>query len=229
MKCANSKCDGEQNSPSGKMPIINQGSPESGGMLSAPLAGSVMRFAGIDWRVLAVENNKALLLSEKVLEHRPYDTELVDITWENCTLRQYLNDDFYNKLGAEKSAIAETHNANPNNLWYGTNGGSATTDKIFLLSLEEADKYFGNSGDYINKRRKGSSGKTESSGYRIDTACNKDRMASYGSKKAWWWLRSPGYSSSRAADVGNGGRVDVYGSGVLTALGGVRPALWLNL
>lgn len=48
----------------------------------------------------------------------------------------------------------------------------------------------------------------------------------YGS---WWWLRSPGYDSNDAADVGSGGSVDYGGSGVNYGSDYVRPALTINL
>ena len=115
----------------------------------------IYSFGGYDWRVLAAENSKALLISEYVLEKRSYDSDQEDITWERCTLRTYLNREFYNSFSSEdRNRIIETVNSNSNNLWYGTPGGNDTRDKIFLLSLEEADKYFGNSGDYLAKRRK---------------------------------------------------------------------------
>ena len=119
---------------------------------SRPPIGSAYKFAGIDWRVLDIQGNKALLISKEVLEKRPYNDEYKDITWEKCTLRGYLNGEFYNKLGAAKSAIAETRNANPNNPWYGTTGGNATIDKVFLLSLEEVCSYFGNSAASLKEK-----------------------------------------------------------------------------
>ena len=84
--------------------------------------GSIIEFADIDWRVLDIQGNKALLISEKVLETRRYNDEYKDITWEKCTLRGYLNGDFYNKLGAAKGEIAEMRNGNPDNPWYGATG-----------------------------------------------------------------------------------------------------------
>jgi hypothetical protein len=181
--------------------------------------------AGIEWRILDVQGGKPLLISEKILEKRPYNIEDKAITWENCTLRAYLNGDFLNKLGAAKSSIAETRNSNPDNLWYGTTGGRDTVDKVFLLSLEEVDRYFGNSGDYQNKRRK------DFNGYYIHNQYNSARIAHYGSESecCWWWLRSPGSYSITAANVGDGGDGAVIGSFVFYASGGVRPALWLNL
>jgi hypothetical protein len=186
--------------------------------------------AGIEWRILDVQGDKLLLISEKILEQRPYNIEEKDITWENCTLRKYLNNEFYNKLGVVKPAIAETRNSNPSNQWYGTAGGRDTVDKVFLLSLEELVKYFGNSGDFKNKRRKDHNGNVSSDGCWIHDQYNSARIANYGSEGAcWWWLRSPGFISGTAADVDDVGYVFVYGLNVNYESGGVRPAFWLNL
>jgi hypothetical protein len=189
---------------------------------------------GIDWLVLDVKDGKVLIFSEKVLEERAYNTEDKAITWEQCTLRKYLNNEFYNKLGTAKAAIATTNNQNPNNQWYGISGGNSTTDKVFLLSLEEVDYYFGNSRDYKNERRKKyDNGKYISSndGYYISNNFDNSRTAHNMNKEAcWWWLRSPGDISSRAAGVGGDGGVSIDGIIVSHGNGGgVRPALWLNL
>ena len=192
-----------------------------------------VKLGGIDWRVLTVENNRALLISEKILETRPYNTDFADMTWEQCTLRKYLNSDFYNKLGVAKSEIAETRNKNPNNHWYGISGGNATADKVFLLSLDELVKYFGDSGDLRNKKRYGwnvSKYVLESDGYFLHDQYDGVRIAKDGrSEMCWWWLRSPGGDSFDAAFVYKRGYVGVLGIGVSNDEGGVRPALWINL
>ncbi|MCL2080093.1 MAG: DUF6273 domain-containing protein [Oscillospiraceae bacterium] len=188
---------------------------------SASSSNQHITLAGIDWRVLAVENNKLLLISEKILEERLYHDDDEDITWEKCTLRKYLNGEFYNKLGAAKAAIAETRNDNPKNPWYGTNGGNATTDKVFLLSLDEVCRYFGDSTAELRNVRKDA--------YYFSDKNSANRIAKYGNEADWWWLRSPGGRSIPAASVASDGRVDVRGGGVDLGDSGVRPALWLNL
>ena len=188
-----------------------------------------VNLGGIEWRVLAVENNKALLISEIILEKRPYNVEPKDITWENCTLRKYLNTEFYNKLGKVKSAIAETRNSNPNNQWYGTAGGNVTTDEVFLLSLDELVKYLGDSGDFVNKRRKDRYGNAKNDGYFHYDQYNNARMAKYSNgEEGVWWLRSPGMDNDCVASVHWDGVVMVDGRGVDES-DCVRPALWLNL
>jgi hypothetical protein len=100
-------------------------------------------FGSYTWRVLDVAENKALLITDDVVESRAYNSAYTSTTWEKCTLRQYLNGEFYNKFSdTEKSAIIETTLANNNNTIYGTVGGNNIQDKVFLLSIDEADQYF---------------------------------------------------------------------------------------
>jgi hypothetical protein len=203
---------------------------KSSGAKDSVQVGSIMRFADIEWRVLDVRNNKALLISEKTLETRPYNDKYVDVTWETCAIRQYLNGEFYDKLGAEKSAIAETRNNNPSNPWYGTAGGNATTDKVFLLSLDEVVKYFGDSGALANRRRKDWEGSAKSDGACVFDQYNNARIAKNNSgETSWWWLRSPGCRGYNAASIDScHGYIHVLGDSV-SGTNGVRPALWLKL
>lgn len=97
-----------------------------------------------EWIVLDKEDGKALLLTKESVGEKAYNDERVDITWEECTLRKWLNEDFYNDSfnKAQKSRICETTVKNEDNTEYNTGGGNNTTDKIFLLSIDEAEKYF---------------------------------------------------------------------------------------
>ena len=173
--------------------------------------------------MLDIQNGKALILSERIIEKRPYHSRAEGVTWETCELSQYLNWEFYNSFSTEEKArIAETRIPNKNNPWYGTSGGNATNDKIFLLSIEEVVKYFGDSGQLRNR--------PSNSTYFIDDKYNSARKAVDADGDAsCWWLRSPGYISSRAASVDYVGSIIIYGSDAYSDSGGIRPALWLNL
>jgi RNA polymerase subunit RPABC4/transcription elongation factor Spt4 len=110
-----------------------------------------VQFGGYQWRVLDIQSNRTLLLTDDIIEKRPYNMKWKGVTWEDCTLRHYLNNEFYNRFsGQEQAMILETKNTNANNPWYGTNGGGDTTDKIFMLSIEEVVRYFGDSGQLKN-------------------------------------------------------------------------------
>ena len=52
--------------------------------------GRIITFGKNQWRVLDIQNGKALILSEKVLEKRKYHENYEVITWEQCTLRKYM-------------------------------------------------------------------------------------------------------------------------------------------
>gem|GEM_PF-5955260 len=71
--------------------------------------GDTVQFGELDWLVLAVEGDKALLLSKDLLEMRRYHDVYTWITWEDSDIRQYLNGEFYNGFSAEeKGWIVET-------------------------------------------------------------------------------------------------------------------------
>jgi hypothetical protein len=186
---------------------------------------SVIKFGAYDWRVLDVQSGRALIISKEILEEKPYNEKFEDTTREQCTLRKYLNNEFYNKFNSsEKAKIAETTLPNNDNPWFGTKGGNNTKDRIFLLSLEEVVKYFGDSGQLKNR--------PSDDAWYIDDQYNSARIAKLNGSARWWWLRSPGDFSYGAAFVTSDGIVHVGGHPIHSSGGGgagVRPALFMNL
>ena len=85
----------------------------------------------IEWRVLAVEDGKALVISEKVLDYVQYNERDTDVTWETCTLRKWMNNDFISKAfsSSQQEKITTIIIQNPNHPEYGTEGGNATKEK----------------------------------------------------------------------------------------------------
>jgi hypothetical protein len=191
--------------------------------MTKPKIGDIIPFGEYKWRVLDVQEDMALIITEDIVERRAYHKEYTEITWEMSDLREYLNGEFLSTLDSSK--IALTTNINPNNQWFGTSGGNNTQDKIFLLSLEElcSSPYFGDSK--ANLQKKNSTG----TDYYFSDSNNAKRIAKYGNITFWWWLRSSGNNSYSAASVIRGGSVRVCGLGVNFSNGGVRPALWLKL
>jgi len=192
--------------------------------------GNIIRFGDNDWRVLNIKDEMVLLLSEKILEKRHFHYQYTDITWSVCELRDYLNGEeiysgrgFYDSFSLqEKAQIAETKIITNDNPWFGTRGGSISSDKIFLLSIEEVVKYFGDSGQIQNPK--------PIPDYYIADTYNQNRVAfdKSGATK-WWWLRSPGSVAKRTAYVSTGGLLIISGYDVNNMNAGVRPALWIKL
>lgn len=70
-------------------------------------------------------------------------------TWETCTLRQWLNNNFFNAAfsGYERAMIPTVTVSADENPEYSTDHGNATQDRVFLLSIDEANKYFGSDSE----------------------------------------------------------------------------------
>ena len=170
----------------------------------------------IEWLVLEVKDGKALVISKYALDCKQYNTSYTDVTWETCTLRKWLNNDFLGAAfsAAEKAMIPTVTVSADKNRYYSTNPGYATQDQVFLLSITEVNKYF--SSD--------SARQCEPTDFAVANGAWED-----SSGNCWWWLRSPGVSQGDAADVLSDGYVDEYGSGVNHDELAVRPALWIDL
>jgi len=183
----------------------------------------VIKFGDHNWLVLDSQDGKALILSEKVIERRAYRDPITSITWSECDIRKYLNTEFLESFSIEdRERILDTKVVTNNNPWYNTDGGEDTTDKIFLLSLEEVVKYFGDSGQLNNRPNNDT--------HAISDQYNQQRIAydKYG-LASLWWLRSPGALTNLAITIYYVGDVYLIGADVDIDVGGVRPALWLML
>lgn len=176
----------------------------------------------IKWLVLAKENNRVLVISDKALDCQPYHPSWSDVTWETCSLRKWLNSDFINSAFSddEKSMIPTVTVSADKNPKYNTNPGNATKDKVFLLSIVETEKYFtsAEARECILTEYAISNG-----------AWTSDSYTEGGKATCWWWLRSPGRNQSYAAGVGAYSSADEYGNDVFCGDDAVRPAMWISI
>lgn len=174
----------------------------------------------IVWIVLDVKGDKSFLVSKYCLDQKPYHTARTNITWEQCSLRQWLNNDFLSTAftDEEQTAIIATKLDNSSKSWSSTNGGNSTEDKVFLLSYNEAWKYFTSDKDRQCEV----------------TAYAKVRgayVSSYG-EKGRWWLRTQ-KDEDDAIFVHELGKENcAYVDGKILGSPNdqaVRPAIWINL
>lgn len=167
----------------------------------------------IVWTVLDKIGDEYLLLADVCLVALPYNESAGNTTWENCSLRKWLNADFYEYAfsDSEKNLICET------DITTVSDGYSVTKDKVFLLSTDEVNKYLS-----LPSQRLAAATPVA------------DKMGGYSENQNYgWWLRGAGDSANCAC------RVNMYGE-ILTSYsnseGGVergdycvRPALWVKL
>jgi hypothetical protein len=197
--------------------------------------GDIIPFGNFDWRVLDIKNNAALIITEYIIDRRAYHDAYKDITWADCSLRKYLNNEFYNKFNTtDKLRIIPAVNKNQDNQWYKTKGGEDTEDNVFLLSVEEAVcRYFGNSSSLLYNK-----GKNQRYWFERKDGNNIKRIARMKNENwnSWWWLRSPGRVSVKAVYIHGDGNIGIQGNNILKGnisdgecRGGIRPALWLSI
>ncbi len=177
----------------------------------------------IEWLVLAKEGNKILVVSKYALDCRQYNTSSTNVTWETCTLRKWLNNDFINAaFSADEKAMIPTVTVSADkNPGYSIYPGNSTSDNIFLLSITEAEKHFSDDDARM----------CAPTAYAIAQgawANDNDKTAS-GETTCWWWLRSPGNNQSSAAAVYSDGAVNRRGLSVYNDRFAVRPALWITI
>ncbi|MCL2064412.1 MAG: DUF6273 domain-containing protein [Candidatus Cloacimonetes bacterium] len=181
--------------------------------------GSIITFGGRDWLILDIKDNRAKIISVDIIEKKAYHEIDAPITWSSSDIRRYLNNDFYNSFGEdERTKIVETTIINENNQWYGTNAGGISQDKVFLLSVSEVVRYFGDSSQLTDRPRNARI---------INDEYNEKRVARYNGEASWWWLRSPGSFGFRAIRVDNNGSIDMSSNHVYDTEGGVRPVMWI--
>ena len=193
----------------------------------------------IEWIVLDAKDGNALVLSKYVLDTQPYHSGFRRTTWEKCSLRAWLNNEFLNRAfsESEQSRIIETSIHTNNNPISGTDGGADTVDRLFLLSIEDVvNESLGFSSEY---RQPDPLRKCDFSDYATDRFAwgNDHEYVHYveGNASAiyigeHWWLRSPGSIQSSAAEVEcRDGFVFCSGSDVDYKSNGVRPAMRIKL
>ena len=203
----------------------------------------------IEWMILDENENGILLISRYALECEPYDHSSEDTTWETCSLREWMNNDFYNKAFSndEKKLINTTHLVNEDNRKYGTDGGNDTEDKVFALSTLEAMELF-ELNDWWEDKDIGFSEKSMAEGtpyvlakgalvYEPISEADLAGEFSYlhyssnalGTVGVCWWLRSSGGSGICVADVDNMGEFGpgFYGSYQTYTDYCARPALYI--
>ncbi len=166
------------------------------------------------WRVLCIRGETALLLSLQGLDAKPFHHENTVVQWADCDLRTWLNDSFLNALltEEEQTAVCISHLKALPHPRYSTDPGKDTDDSVFLLSVQEVEKYFPEPEDRLC----------------VCTEYARSQGAYRGDNgKSGWWLRTTGHSPDDEARVNTEGHFVNYD--VNWAKDVVRPAMWVDL
>ena len=164
----------------------------------------------IKWQVLAADPDHALVISLYGLDAMPFHTTQYNVTWKNSSIRNWLNGEFYSGAfnASEKQQILKVLHVDTDGPENETKKENDTADWIFLLSVDEINKFI---ADYSDRRCE-------------VTPYVKGKRAN----SSWWWLRSSGPGSNTATAVYYDGSVYSFTSRITTGNYLVRPAFWMN-
>ncbi|MBO4390833.1 MAG: hypothetical protein J5825_08245, partial [Lachnospiraceae bacterium] len=172
----------------------------------------------IEWIVLKQERGgKLLVISKYALDYLPYHEQSRGVSWETCSLREWLNKSFIRTAFTEneQAHLIEYHVPADRNPECETTVGQSTYDRVFLLSLKEAKKLLEN-----DKKRQ-----CQHTPYAKSHQQNPDERK----MECWWWLRTAGNFIYNAAGVAADGSLVYRGRPVDDGDSAVRPAMWIKL
>lgn len=100
----------------------------------------------VEWIVLEKDttNREVILISKYILECMRFNGFSEPVTWENSSLRKYLNEELINEFFDidELKCVLDTYNYNPENVYNNSYSGENTVDKLYIPSIEDMYKYF---------------------------------------------------------------------------------------
>ena len=171
----------------------------------------------IVWQVLDIIEDRALIVSREVLAFKRFNEDWGRMTWENCSLRKWLNEDFLQTAFTEEERhrIARGSIRNRKNDMFGTDAGPDTEDSVFLLSMEEAREYYTSDED---RQVMATPYAAAEAGFAGDA------------EAAPWRLRTPGYKGGcYNAYIRTNGMINTHGCFNDQDGFGIRPAMWVKL
>ncbi len=175
------------------------------------------------WDVINEDEDSYLLLAHNVIDAVPYNDEYTAIDWDNCSLRKWLNEDFYSIAFNEGQAsflreINVTSTMNPD---YGIYTGNNVTDYVTILSAEEVSE--GANGFQGDRKAEETDRTCTTTDFGIARGIHPD---SSGICK--WWLRTCGVDTYSAMYVNTNGVLACDGYYVIGTDIGVRPVISIS-
>lgn len=202
----------------------------------------------ITWRVLDKKGSKLLLITEDCIDWEFFDGAahifgpVPDTSWGTSSIRQYLNGEIYDLCftDSEKAVIVESAVETVPNFHYGSGSSEITLDKLFLLSVEDVDKYFAiDTWEPLEDRVDISGGwayldlgndRAQAELKCIDKYLYAEDELILEKNPHNWWLRTAGESEKSVAIVCEDGcYIDIGGYTCDSEEVGVRPAMWIDI
>lgn len=172
----------------------------------------------IKWIVLEKKDNKILVVSKYGLDCQPYHNDREGASWEACSIKKWLNSVFFNVAFSESEAemISKVLISEEEKLEYDTQ--PEEENKLFLLSIEEINKYLGDKSVCLPTKYSLSKGV-----YILDD------ITVNGEKACCWWLRSSTENQSGDTNAFAFDDALIHDIGAYVENIAVRPAMWIEI
>jgi len=159
----------------------------------------------IEWVILEANDTSLMLVSKYPLTTMAYTNSESDVSWENSSLRSWLNNEFLQEaFFPDESAVIEwvdnNNGKDQHNAYWVNDGAASTHDRVYILSYQEYQHYASDKA-------------VELSDYFLRDDVNED-----------CWLRSPGKNQREVSCEKDGGIV----SKAATDICGIRPVIWIS-
>ena len=168
-------------------------------------------FGPIQWRVVKKENSRLLVIANDAIRRKPFNSEeAFYCSWETSDIRKWLNDDFLQQYFNDyerKHIIAHEVTNNTTKFQHEYIGGNTTVDKVFLLSVEEANSLFTSDDE-----------RKCVVDWWLRTSCDKNLDSDEDS-----------FEACNAINVYSYGEINSeYGKSIHECIG-IRPAIWISI
>lgn len=175
------------------------------------------------WQVLDKKDGKVLVISKYVIDCQAYHSVFYKVHWNDTSICKWLDREFAQNYFSdrEKQRIQSVYLGKKDDSLYMEEQENTVENKLFFLSIPEAEKYF----------------RTEDE--------RRARITSFGKRKimwasfdvyAHWWLRTYSTDPVGTCHVTMYGDTTIHGGTILSNAYdefydhyGVRPAMYINL
>jgi len=95
----------------------------------------------LEWKICDIDDNRYLLVSSYCIDYKQLHKKYQEITWEECDLRKWLNDSFYDQAFSKKEKELVGLSEIKTNIYQFSSDYVITQDKVFILSDNELLEY----------------------------------------------------------------------------------------
>ena len=177
----------------------------------------------LEWIVLDETEDAYLLITKYSIDAHIFAHNMDYTTWENSVVRTFLNKEFYNNAFSKEEKeriILTTVTADKNPQYKNINQGKNTKDNVFLLSIQEVEKYFYSNNECIatptNYAKMGAN------------PYNWSGVATSAFGVTCWRLRTMGYDNYHSCSVRFNGSISYEGDILYSPHYAIRPCIWIQ-